>query len=161
MQDVKLEAVQWEAVREAVKFVSNGDADTSSPKKVSALPAWLVSSFASVEKFKITAAKTRESIQHLQKTCKHFDELKRRSDEYFAERERSMRSRETLLCKSENAHLELLPTEFYGKILLYLPSEDILTAVAISKTLRTVFELEDEKCWQPLAAKTMVLAASR
>ena len=142
-------------MREAVEFSSNEDADTSSPKKVSALPAWLVSSFASVEKFKITAAKTRESIQHLQKTCKRFDELKRRSDEYFAERERLMRSRE--MQKRKCAFLELLPTEVYGKILLYLPSEDILTAVAISKTLRTIFEIEDENCWQPLAAKRWYL----
>ena len=59
--------------------------------------------------------------------------------------------------KRKCAVLELLPTEVYGKILLYLPSEDILTAVAISKTLRTVFELEDEKCWQPLAAKRWYL----
>ena len=95
-------------MREAVEFSSNEDADTSSPKKVSALPAWLVSSFASVEKFKITAAKTRESIQHLQKTCKRFDELKRRSDEYFAERERLMRSRKR---KAYCAVLELLLTK--------------------------------------------------
>ncbi len=153
-----MQALKVEAVREAVEFSPNEDADTSSPKKVSALPAWLVSSFASVEKFKITAAKTRESIQHLQKTCKRFDELKRRSDEYFAERERLMRSRQTFsVQKRKCAFLELLPTEVYGKILLYLPSEDILTAVAISKTLRIIFELEDENCWQPLAAKRWYL----
>ena len=140
------------------KADSSGEisAEAPTPTRSSSLPAWLISSFASVEKFKRTAAKTRESINHLQKTCRRFDEIKRKSDEYFAERERLLNMRQTEK-ERECAPIELLPTEMYGKIFLYLTSEDILELVLVTKTLRIVFENEDEKCWQPLAANRWYL----
>lgn len=141
------------------KADSSGEisAEAPTPTRSSSLPAWLISSFASVEKFKKTAAKTRESINRLQKTCRRFDEIKRKSDEYFAERERLLNMRQTNKKERECAPIELLPTEMYGKIFLYLTSEDILELVLVTKTLRVVFENEDEKCWQPLAANRWYL----
>ena len=93
----------------------------------------------------------------MQKTCRRFDEIKRKSDEYFAERERLLNMRQTNKKERECAPIELLPTEMYGKIFLYLTSEDILELVLVTKTLRVVFENEDEKCWQPLAANRWYL----
>ena len=49
-----------------------------------------------------------------------FDEIKRKSDEYFAERERLLNMRQTNKKERECEPIELLPTEMYGKIFLYL-----------------------------------------
>jgi hypothetical protein len=143
---------QFSATAEATITNSKSTALSTKSTSPSSLPAWLVSSFASVEKFKRTAAKTRKSIEHLQNTCKRFDEIKKKSDEYFAERERLLHARKSTTTERELAKIELLPTELYGKLFLYLASEDILEIIKVTKTLRNVFESEDDKCWQPLAA---------